>query len=119
MSSLRTKAIVLSRVNYGEADRIMQIITPEQGKLGVIAKGVRREKSKLAGGIELLAICDLTLHQGKGELAIVTSARLDTFFGHILEDYDRLQLAYFMLKDIAKAAEILSEPAFYDLTRHA
>ncbi len=119
MSSLRTKAIVLSRVNYGEADRIMQIITPEQGKLGVIAKGVRREKSKLAGGIELLAICDLTLHQGKGELAIVTSARLDTFFGHILEDYDRLQFAYFMLKDIAKAAEILSEPAFYDLTRHA
>lgn len=110
---------MLSRVNYGEADRIMQIITPEQGKLGVIAKGVRREKSKLAGGIELLAVCDMTLHQGRGELAIVTSARLDKFFSHILEDYDRLQFAYYVLKDIGRAAEILTEPAFYELARQA
>lgn len=115
MSSLTTKAIILSRVNYGEADRIMQVLTPEQGKIGVIARGVRREKSKLAGGIELLAICDLVLHQGRGELAVVTSARLDRFFGHILEDYDRLQWAYVVLKDIARAAEILTESAFYTL----
>ncbi|MFZ1458285.1 MAG: DNA repair protein RecO [Candidatus Saccharimonadales bacterium] len=119
MSSLTTKAIVLSRVNYGEADRIMQILTPDSGKIGVIAKAVRREKSKLAGGIELLAVCDLVLHQGRGELAIVTSARLDTFYGHILEDYDRLQFAYYVLKDVSKAAEILSEPAFFELTRQA
>lgn len=117
MSSITTKAIVLSRVNYGEADRIMQILTPEYGKIGVIAKGVRREKSKLAGGVELLAVCDLTVHQGKGELGIVTSARLDTFFSHILADYDRLQFAYYALKDISKATEILSEPAFFDLLR--
>lgn len=104
-------------MNYGEADRIMQILTPEFGKIGVIAKGVRREKSKLAGGVELLAVCDLTVHQGKGELGIVTSARLDTFFSHILADYDRLQFAYYMLKDISRATEILSEPAFFDLAR--
>lgn len=119
MSSLTTKAIVLSRVNYGEADRIMQVLTPDYGKVGVIAKAVRREKSKLAGGIELLAVCDLVLHQGKGELAIVTSARLDTFYGHILEDYDRLQFAYYVLRDVSKAAEILTEPAFFELTRQA
>ncbi|MGB3023679.1 MAG: DNA repair protein RecO [Candidatus Saccharimonadales bacterium] len=119
MSSLTTKAIVLSRVNYGEADRIMQVLTPDYGKLGVIAKAVRREKSKLAGGIELLAVCDLVLHQGKGELAIVTSARLDTFYSHILEDYERLQFAYYVLKDVSKAAEILTEPAFFELTRQA
>ncbi len=116
MSSLVTKAIILSRVNYGEADRIMQIITPEYGKIGVIAKAVRREKSKLAGGIELLAVCTLTLHQGKGELAIVTSARLEKFYNSILADYDRLQFAYFVLKDVARAAELLTEPAFYVLT---
>ena len=119
MSSITTKAIVLSRVNYGEADRIMQILTPDYGKIGAIAKGVRREKSKLAGGVELLAICDLTIHQGKGELGIITSARLDTFFSHILTDYDRLQFAYYVLKDISKAAEVVSEPAFYELTRVA
>lgn len=84
-----------------------------------MAKGVRREKSKLAGGVELLAICDLTVHQGKGELGIVTSARLDTFFSHILTDYDRLQFAYYVLKDISKASEVVSEPAFYELARVA
>ncbi|MEO5690927.1 MAG: DNA repair protein RecO [Candidatus Saccharimonadales bacterium] len=117
MSSITTKAIVLSRVNYGEADRIMQLITPENGKVSVIAKGVRRERSKLAGGIELLAICDVTIHQGKGELGIVTSARLDTFFSHILQDYDRLQFAYYVLKDISKASELLSETEFFDLAQ--
>ena len=119
MSSITTKAIVLSRVNYGEADRIMQVLTPDYGKISAMAKGVRREKSKLAGGVELLAICDLTVHQGKGELGIVTSARLDTFFSHILTDYDRLQFAYYVLKDISKASEVVSEPAFYELARVA
>lgn len=117
MSSISTKAIILSRVNYGEADRIMQVITPDYGKLGVIARAVRREKSKLAGGIELLAVCDLTLHQGKGELAIVTSARLDTFYNHILKDYDRLQFAYYVLKDISRVADQLTEPALYELLK--
>ena len=46
----RTQAIVLRRTNYGEADRILQLLTPE-GKKSVMAKGVRKEKSKLAGGI--------------------------------------------------------------------
>ncbi len=110
---------MLSRVNYGEADRIMQLITPDHGKISVIAKGVRRERSKLAGGIELLAVCDVTVHQGKGELGIVTSARLDTFFSYILQDYDRLQFAYYILKDISKASELLSETAFYELAHEA
>lgn len=114
LNSNRTRAIVLSRINYGEADRILQLLTP-QGKVGVIAKAVRREKSKLAGGIELLAVCDVTLHQGRGELAILTSARLETFYGHILDDYDRLQFAYYVLKDISKTAEIVTESAFFDL----
>ena len=51
--SERLRAIVLRRTNYGEADRILQLLTPK-GKRSVMAKGVRRERSKLAGGIELL-----------------------------------------------------------------
>ena len=117
MSSLRTKAIILHRTNYGEADRIMQILTPDQGKLSVIAKGVRREKSKLAGGIELLAVSDVTLHQGKGSLAIVTSARLVQFYKNILQDYTKLQFAYAVLKDVSKIADSLSEPEFYEIVK--
>ena len=119
MKPFRTKAIVLRRTNFGEADRILQIITPDHGKLGVMAKGVRREKSKLAGGIELFSLVDITLHPGKGNLTTLTSARLDTFFAHILDDYDKLQFGYFVLKDIGKAAEIVHEPVFFDLCQRA
>ena len=81
--TIRTKAIVLRRTNYGEADRIIQIITPDSGRLSVMARGVRREKSRLAGGIELFAVCDLVLTRGTkstSDLWTLTGARLGTFF---------------------------------------
>lgn len=114
MSSERTRAIVLRRTNFGEADRIMQLLTPN-GKKSVIAKGVRREKSKLAGGVELFAIADVVIHQGKGDLGIVTSARLVQFYRHILEDYDRLQFGYEAIRLVARASEMVDEPEWYDV----
>ena len=86
----RLKAIVLRRTDYAEADRVLQLLTP-QGRRAVIAKGVRRERSKLAGGIELLALCDVVIRSGRGELGLLTSARLSAFYRHILEDYERMQ----------------------------
>jgi DNA repair protein RecO (recombination protein O) len=114
-SLLRSDAIVLRRTNYGEADRIIQVITPENGKLSVMARGVRREKSRLAGGIELFAVCDIVLHIGKGEIATLTGARMKTFFDRIMLDYDRMQFGYEAIKHIARASDMLSEPEFYDL----
>lgn len=108
----RTEAIVLRRTNYGEADRVVQFLTPG-GKISALARGVRKQKSKLAGGIELLATTDITLHSGRGDLLILTSARLKTFYGTILKEYDRLQFAYYALKDIAKVTEHIEEPEFY------
>jgi DNA repair protein RecO (recombination protein O) len=114
MNSLRTRAIVLRRTNYGEADRILQLLTPS-GKKSVMAKGVRREKSRLAGGIELFAICDVVIGEGKGDLGILTSARLVQFYRHIMEDYDRMQFAYTVIKLITKASEMVDEPEWYDV----
>ena len=79
MSVERTEAIVLRRTNYGEADRILKLITP-LGQRSAMAKAVRREKSKLAGGIELFAISDVTIQTGKGDLGVLTSARLIHFY---------------------------------------
>ena len=115
MKPIRTKAIVLRRTNYAEADRILQLLTPNYGKLSVIAKGVRREKSKLAGGIELFAICDVSIIPGKGDMGTLTSSRLDTFYSHIMEEYDRLQFGYEAIKQVGNAAEAVSEPAFFEL----
>jgi recombinational DNA repair protein (RecF pathway) len=114
MRTVRTRAIVLRRTNYSEADRILQLLTPE-GRRSVMAKGVRREKSKLAGGIELFAISDVVVGEGKGELGILTSAQLVIFYRHILEDYDRLQFGYRAIKFVGKASEAVDEPEWFDL----
>lgn len=114
MKTTRTRAIVLRRVNYGEADRIIHLLTPI-GRLNVMARGVRREKSKLAGGIELFAVSDVVVGQGKGDLKVLTSARLIQFYRHILEDYDRTQFSYEMLKQVGRASETLDEPEWYDI----
>lgn len=114
MSTLRTRAIVLRRTNYGEADRILQLLTPE-GRRSVMARGVRKEKSKLAGGIELFAVSDVVIASGKGELGILTSARLVHFYRRILEDYDAMQFGYEAVKLVARASETVDEPEWYDV----
>ncbi len=114
MSVERTRAIVLRRTNYGEADRILKMITP-LGQRSVIAKGARREKSKLAGGIELFGISDVTINSGKGDLGILTSSSLIHFYRHILEDYDRLQFGYEVINLVSKASEHIDEPEWYGI----
>lgn len=112
MSVERTRAIVLRRTNYGEADRILKLLTP-LGQRSVMARGVRREKSKLAGGIELFAISDIVINSGKGDLGVLTSTQLVHFYRHILEDYDRLQFGYEAINLIARASENIDEPDWY------
>ncbi len=117
MGPIRTEAIILRRINYGESDRILQLLTPQNGKLSGIAKGVRREGSKLAGGIELLAVTDLVVRYGKSDMGIITSARLKKFFTFIMEDYDRLQFSYEALKRLSKLDDYLTEPKFYEIAK--
>ena len=61
----RTKAIVLSRFELGEADRVMTVLTPEYGKLRIIAKGVRRPMSRLGGSLEPFAELRVALSHGR------------------------------------------------------
>lgn len=117
-SDLRTKAIVLRRTNYGESDRILNLLTPE-GKLAVLAKGVRKEKSKLAGGIELFSVADVVVHQGRSSLGTLTSARMQCFYSNILSDLTRLELASEILKKSEKAAEQIDNPDYFDLVNQA
>ena len=78
--SLKTEAIVLRGIRYGEADRILHLYTPERGRVSAIAKGVRRSKSRFGGRLEPFFRLDLVLYQGKSELLTVTSA--ETIAGH-------------------------------------
>ncbi|MGB4762717.1 MAG: DNA repair protein RecO [Candidatus Saccharimonas sp.] len=114
MSSERMRAIILRRTNYGEADRVLTLLTP-LGQRSAIAKGVRREKSKLAGGIELFAISDVVVTTSKGGLGILTSARLVQFYHHIVEDYDRLQFGYETINLVTKASEQIDDSGWYEV----
>lgn len=114
MRTTRTRAIVLRRTNFGEADRILDLLTPD-GRRSVMARGVRKEKSRLAGGIELFAVCDVVVGEGKGDLGVLTSARLVQFYRHILEDYDRMQFAYEALSQVARASANLDEAEWYEI----
>lgn len=114
MKTIKTPAVVLRRTNYGEADRIIQLLTPT-GKRSVIAKGARREKSKLSGGIELFALCEVVIAEGKGDMGTLTSSRLVRFYRHIIEDYDRMQFAYAAIKLVSNASEMVDGPEWYDV----
>jgi DNA repair protein RecO (recombination protein O) len=112
-----SQAVVLRRVDYGEADRIITFITPSHGKISAIAKGVRKNKSKLAGGIELFSESSITFGKGKGDLEMVFSSRLDHFYGNIMTDYDRLAFGYETIRMINKTTEDLVGPEFYQLLK--
>ncbi len=101
---IKTIGYVMRRTNFGEADRILDIITP-QGKIAAIARGARREKSKLAGGIEMFTLSDYCFHKGKGELAIVTSVKMEKHLANIMKSYDRIELGGVILRKVARLAE--------------
>lgn len=115
MKQLVTPAIILSRTDYGEADRILTMLTPEYGKLHLLAKGVRRIKSKLAGGIELFSVSTITFIQGRTDLGTLVSTRLDKHFGHIVQDLDRTMLGYELIKQLNKITEDQAEEEYYAL----
>lgn len=113
-SDIKTLAYVLRRTNYGEADRILNLITP-QGKIAAVAKGVRRPKSKLAGGVEMFSLIELNVHQGKSDLGVITSARMLKYYNKILADFERMELAAMVLKKISLAAESSDSPEYFKL----
>ena len=112
-TNLTTPAIILRRTNYGEADRILTILTPGHGEQAVIARAVRREKSKLAGGIELFAVCELGLVRSSSNrdgMWTLTSSRIINFYDQIMTDYDRLQFGYEVIKWVAGLASVIATP---------
>jgi len=71
LATYRDRAVVLRKLDYGEADRIFTLLTREHGKVGAIAKGVRRPSSKLGPSLELYGHVDVLLAKGRGELDVV------------------------------------------------
>src|SRR5260370_14666332 len=104
LATYRDRAVVLRKLDYGEADRIFTLLTREHGKVGAIAKGVRRAESKLGASLELYGHVDVLLAKGRGDLDVV--AQVQRVPGYRIEG-DVARMAHAAL--IAELAERVCE----------
>jgi DNA repair protein RecO (recombination protein O) len=96
--TLKTEAVVLRSIRYGEADRILHLYSKTKGRIGAIAKGARKPKSRFGGRLEPFFRLDLILHEGRGELLTVTNAST-------LDGYPRLRASGPALNAGARACD--------------
>lgn len=113
------KVIVLRRINYGEADRIITVLSKESGKLLLMAKGVRKSTSKLAGGIELFSESDIQYIKGKNNIHTLVSTRMSKHFGGIMKSLALSNAAYELLSAAEKVSEHSDELDYYNLLRNS
>ena len=88
----KSEAIVLRSMRYSEADRILHLYTAGRGRIGAIAKGVRKTKSRFGARLEPLSHVELMLHEGAGELQTITGVELLRSHHAVREDNYRLSV---------------------------
>lgn len=117
MATYTTTGIIIGRHNFGEADRIIVILTPDRGVIRAVAKGVRRIKSKLAGHLELFSESELMLAEGRN-LDTITSARLKTH-RDLVSSYDAMRLAYLVAEMTNRLSGEGEQPGLYQIVSEA
>ncbi|MFA5967245.1 MAG: DNA repair protein RecO [Patescibacteria group bacterium] len=95
MAVIKTKGIIIRRINLGEADRILTILTADRGKIRVVARGVRRANAKLSGFLELFRYNEYLLAEGRN-LDIITGAATIENFRQISLNLRKIGLAYYV-----------------------
>ena len=119
MTYYKTQGVLLRRHNLGEADRILTLLTPDQGKIKVVAKGVRKGRSKMAGHLEPFVVVDLHIAKGRN-LDIITSARGQRYYDPAHSQLDQLALAHLLLEICDKVlTEQQPQPEAYALLLEA
>ena len=110
---------MLRSIRYGEADRVLHLYSREHGRIGAIAKGVRRVKSRFGGRLEPLFRVDLMAHEGRGELVTVTSAETVDAHPGLRERRDSLERATQACDAVLRLLDSEEpNPAAYNLLCH-
>jgi DNA repair protein RecO (recombination protein O) len=114
-----TDAIVLSRFDLGEADRVLTLITPEHGKLKAIAKGIRRPTSRLGGSLEPFAELNIALARGR-TFDVVTEVRVGHAWLRLRDSLESAATAWYLAEMADRSLEERHEArALYALLRRA
>ena len=90
---MKTEAIVLRSIRYGEADRVLHLYSATRGRIGAIAKGSRRPRSRFGGRLEPFFRLRLVLHPGRGDLHTVSSAETVAAYPRLRENAAALDAA--------------------------
>ena len=109
MSIRHDQGIVLRGYPFGEADRVLVIVSPNHGEVRAVAKGVRRTKSRFGGRLEPLTHVDLVLYQGRN-LATVTQVSVIEAFPRLRQDLDAVMVAGTMAEAVGKVV-VEEEPS--------
>lgn len=113
--SSRTPAFILRQQAWGEADRLLTLFTPQQGKIRVVAKGVRRANSRRAGHLEAFTLSDVLLSQGR-DLAILTQAESLESYRPLHEDLQRFAAASYVVELLDRlTVEAEPQPELFEL----
>jgi DNA repair protein RecO (recombination protein O) len=96
--SYKTEAIVLRSLRFGEADRVLHLYTLDRGRVGAVAKGIRRTKSRFGGRLEPLSHVELVLHEGRGELQTITGVQLLDPHSAARDSHYRLSVGFVALE---------------------
>ena len=115
----RTEAVVLRSIRLGEADRVLHLYTEAHGRVGAVAKGVRKTTSRFGARLEPLSHVELVLHRGRGELETVTAAQLVRSHRETREDYYRFSVGMIGAEAMLRlfSEEEANERAFTAVTR--
>ena len=100
--SYKTEAIVLRSMRFGEADRVLHLYTLEHGRVGAVAKGIRRTKSRFGGRLEPMSHVELVLHEGRGELQTITGVQLVRPHSSARDGHYRLSVGFVGLEAVLK-----------------
>ena len=114
-----TEAVVLRSIRFGEADRVLHLYTLDHGRVGAVAKGVRKTTSRFGARLEPLSHVELVLHRGSGELETVTGVQLVRPHRAAREDYYRLSVGLIGAEAMLRlfSEQEANERAFVALTR--
>lgn len=101
---VQTGGLVLRESAYREADKILTILTEEQGKLTVKARGARRKKSPLAAATQQLTYSQFTLFESRGRWT-VDEASPEALFPQLREDLDKLSLGCYFAQVLEQTGD--------------
>ncbi len=100
---VKTEAVVLSKINYGDSSSIASFFTKEFGKLSAMVKGGRNPKSKISMIIDPLNHLELVLYKKDSrDIQLISNAALISHFGKIKEDFERLKYSYAIIELVKK-----------------